>query len=278
MIGMAQVHMARGEIDEACEMMELLSQLDMERTGAEGDDACSLRAQLEYLQGDTGGAFRWADEYPAAVPDRLLNWLQDPHLVKASLLVARGTEVDLRAALGILDALNEIAERSYCTRLQTEIQAVRAVALEKLGRSVPALAALEQAVEHARFSGCIRIFVDLGPLMQTLLLRLAGRGFAYETVRRILAAFPEPSEKVEPLVGYRARTANAGLLEPLTDRELDILVLLRERLSNKEIAHHLDLSVMTVKRHTSNIYEKLGVDNRRDAVVKAESLRLLPPV
>ena len=72
------------------EMMELLSQLDMERTGAEGDDARSLRAQLEYLQGDTEAAFRWADDYPAAVPDRLLNWLQDPHLVKASLLRRKG--------------------------------------------------------------------------------------------------------------------------------------------------------------------------------------------
>ena len=210
MIGMAQVHMARGESDKAWEMLELLSGLDMERTGAEGDDARSLRAQLEYLQGDTEAAFRWADSYPAAVPDRLINWLQDPHLVKASLLIARGTEADLEASLGILDALNQIAEASYCTRLQTAVLATRAVALEKQGKSVAALASLEQAVEYARISGCVRIFVDLGTAMQTLLLRLAGRGFARETVRRILAAFPQVPDKSGPAVGSRLRAANAG--------------------------------------------------------------------
>ena len=55
-------------------------------------------------------------------------------------------------------------------------------------------------------------------------------------------------------------------------------MLLRERLSNKEIAQRLGLSVMTVKRHTCNIYSKLGVDGRRDAVVKAEDLKILPPL
>jgi LuxR family maltose regulon positive regulatory protein len=112
--------------------------------------------------------------------------------------------------------------------------------------------------------------------MQTLLLRLAGRGFAPETVRRILAAFPEPGGKTGSAGESRARAANASLLEPLTARELEVLLLLRERLSNKEIAQMLGLSVMTVKRHTVNIYGKLGVDKRRDAVVEAESLKILP--
>lgn len=275
-IGMAQVHIARGESDKAVAMLELLSQLDVDRTGVEGDDVRSLRAQLAYLRGDPEVAFRWADSYPAAVSDRLLNWFQDPHLVKASLLIARGTAADLEASLGILDALNRITEGSHCPRLQTAILATSAVALEKQGRNVAALASLEQAVDYARISGCIRIFVDLGSSMQTLLLRLAGRGFARETVRRILAAFPHGPDKAEPAGGTRLRAANAGLVEPLTDRELEVLVLLRERLSNKEIAQHLDLSIMTVKRHTCNIYSKLDVDNRRDAVVKSEDLRILP--
>ena len=65
------------------------------------------------------------------------------------------------------------------------------------------------------------------------------------------------------------------MLEPLTDRELEVLVLLRERLSNKEIAQRLGLSVMTVKRHTVNLYGKLDVGGRKDAVVKAEALKIL---
>ena len=67
------------------------------------------------------------------------------------------------------------------------------------------------------------------------------------------------------------------LVEPLTARELDVLALLRERLSNKEIARKLYLSPMTVKRHLVNIYGKLGVNKRWDAVLKAEALGVLPP-
>jgi LuxR family maltose regulon positive regulatory protein len=278
MLGMAQVRMARAEYDKAWEVLELLGGMDTERTGTEGEDAHSLRAQLKYLQGDTEVAFRWADSYPPAVPDRLVNWFQDPHLVTASLLVARGAEADLEAALGILDALNRITEGHGCTRLQTAILTTQAVALEKQGKSVAALNALEQAVEYARISGCIRIFVDQGAVMRTLLLRLAGRGSGRETVRRILAAFPQVTERVEPGAGSRLRAANAELVEPLSDRELEVLVLLRERLSNKEIAQRLDLSIMTVKRHACNIYSKLGVEGRRDAVVRAEDLRILPPL
>jgi LuxR family maltose regulon positive regulatory protein len=277
MIGLARVHLATAEIPEAWQMMELLAQLDLDRVGQEGDDGRSLRAQLEYVRGDTEKAFRWADAYTAPAPDRLLTWLQDPHLAKAQIHLARGTDADVQSALDITDTLVEIAQRSVSIRFQIEILALRAVALETQGKAVDALAALRQAVELSRPGGFIRVFVDLGPRMQTLLLRLAGQGFAAETIRRILAAFPEPQEVIETGdAGFKSRAANAGLIEPLTGRELDVLALLRERLSNKEIARRLVISTTTVKRHTINIYGKLGVNNRWDAVVKAEALKILP--
>ena len=114
--------------------------------------------------------------------------------------------------------------------------------------------------------------------MQTMLLRLAGQGFAAKTVRPILAAFTEPQKKIATGdTGSQSRVANARLVEPLTDRELEVLALLRERLSNKEIASRLVLSTVTVKRYTANLYAKLGVNKRLDAVVKAEALGILPP-
>ena len=203
MLGMALVLMAKGETGGAREMLELLSQLDMERTGVVGDDARSLQAQLDYAQGNAEAAFRWADAYSSPVPDRLIDFVQDPHLAKAGLLIARGAEGDLEVSLGILDALNEIAERRYCTRLQTDILAARAVVLEQQGRSVAALASLEHAVENARMSGCVRSFVGLGATMRSLLLRLAGRGYAVETVRRILDAFPQPDAGAGAAAGTR---------------------------------------------------------------------------
>jgi LuxR family transcriptional regulator, maltose regulon positive regulatory protein len=287
LIGLVRVHLVQAEISAAWPIMELLGQLDVERLGQEGDDARSLRAQLAYLQGDTEAAFRWADVYAAPAPDRLLNWLQDPHLAKAHILLARGTDADVRAALDILDALHEIAQRSFSVRFRIEILALRAVALETQGKAGDALVALQQAVGLARPGGIIRAFVDLGPPMQTMLLGLAKQGSAEqgfakqgvaETVRRILAAFPEPHKKTETgHAGFGIHAANARLIEPLTDRELEVLVLLRERLSNKEIAHKLVLSPMTVKRHLVNLYGKLGVNKRWDAVIKAEALEILPP-
>ena len=278
MIGLARVHAARGEYAAAWQMLGLLSQLDLDRLGEEGDDARSLRAQLEYWQGDTDKAFRWADAYTTSVPDRLLTWLQDPHVAKARLLLAKGTPADVQAALDLLAALLAIAQRIFSVRSQIEVLALRAVALEAQGQAAPAAAALQQAVELARPGGFIRFFVELGAPMQTMLRGLAGQGISTETVRRILAAFPEPHNLTQAGSGeVISLTANAGLLEPLTGRELDVLVLLRERLSNKEIAHRLGLSTATVKRHTVNLYAKLGVGKRWDAVIQAEALKILPP-
>jgi LuxR family maltose regulon positive regulatory protein len=184
----------------------------------------------------------------------------------------------VQSALDILDVLREFAQHTFNVRVQIEVLALRALALEMQGEAAAAVVALRQAVELARPGGFIRVFVDLGSPMRTMLLRLDRQGFAAETVRRILAAFPEPQEKIATGdVGSRSRAANARLVEPLTDRELDVLSLLRERLSNKEIASQLVLSTTTVKRYTANLYAKLGVNKRRDAVVEAEALGILPP-
>ena len=157
--------------------MELLSQLDLDRLGQDGEDARSLRAQLAYLQGDTESAFRWADGY--AVPPvaaRSLLWLQNPHLAKAQILLARGTDADVRTALDILDVLLEIAERTFSVRSQIEVLVLRALALDRQGKAADGLAALQKAVELARPGGFVRVFVDLGPPMQTMLLRLVAQG------------------------------------------------------------------------------------------------------
>jgi LuxR family maltose regulon positive regulatory protein len=207
-----------------------------------------------------------------------LLWLQNPHLAKAQLLLARGTDADALSALEILDALLETAERTFSVRSQIEILPLRALALDRQGKTADALAALQKAVELARPGGFIRAFVDLGTPIRTMLLRLAARGIAVETIRRIVAAFGEPPSQGESS-DFRSqfRAANAALVEPLTSRELEVLALLRERLSNDEIARQLCISTTTVKRHAVNLYGKLGVSRRRDAVLKAENLRILPP-
>ena len=279
MIGLTRVHVARAEISAAWSVMELLSQFDLDRLGQDGEDARSLRAQLEYLQGDPESAFRWADGYAAPVVGRSLLWLQDPHLAKARILLARGTDADVQSALDILDALLEIAQRTFSVRSQIEALVLRALALEKQGKAVAAVAALQQAVELARPGGFIRVFVDLGPPMQTMLLRLAGQGFAAETVRRILAAFPEPQKKIATGdAGYQAsRCQRQASRTPHRPRAGGPGVVARALEQQRDRPAMLGLSPTTVKRYTVNLYGKLGVNKRRDAVIKAEALGILPP-
>jgi len=280
MVGMARVHVARGELAAAWSVVELMSQYDLERLGQDGDDVGSLRAQLALAQGDREAALRWADGYTAPAAGRSLLWLQDPHLIKAHILLTRGGEADLRSALEILDVLCEFAQRTFNIRVHLEALALRALALEMQGNADAAAAALRQAVELARSGGFIRVFVDLGPPMQKMLLRHAAGwgGVGPEAVSPILAAFPGPQKTVSAgNDASRSRVANARLAEPLTERELEVLALLRGRLSNKEIAGQLVLSTATVKRYTVNIYQKLGVNKRRDAVIEAEALGILPP-
>ncbi len=283
MIGLAQVHAAAGQFAQAWQAWETLSHFDLDLTGRETEETRSLRARLRLMQqGDVAAAYRWADAFTAPLPDRPLLWLQHPHITRARILLARGTAADVQQTLEIADAYQALAERTHCTRAVITAMLVRALALAKQGKARAAGETLQQAVQLAQPNGFIRVFVDLGPAMQDLLGQMAARGAAGAAVQPILAAFPEraagPAAKdaagqPAPPGAQRA----AGLTEPLTMREREILLLLREPHSGKEIAHKLFISTTTLKRHTANIYGKFGVHNRWDAVAEAERLGILPP-
>ena len=284
MAGLARVHQARGEFSAAWQVADILRQFDLEQSGYQEERTRSLRARLMLLQGDVESARRWADAFTAPVPDQPLVWLEQPHITKATILLGRGNDADVPSALQILDGLDEVAQRTHNTRYKIEILALRALALDVQGKTDDAGTALQQAVDLSRAGGFLRVFVDLGPRMQAMLGRLAGQGPAAETIGRILAAFP--GDEFSMVIGdQEARPARSGrwplnvptLVEPLTARELEILALLREPLSTKEIAHRLDISYLTVKRHRVNLYGKLGVHTRWDAVARATDLGILSP-
>jgi LuxR family maltose regulon positive regulatory protein len=156
------------------------------------------------------------------------------------------------------------------------VLAVQAVLFEAQGDRSAALAALEGAIGLAQPGGFIRPFVDAGPTIQTLLRQLPDQGLATYFVAEILAAFAAP-----PPIGLAAPAGpldlikRPGLIEPLTRREVEVLALLEQHLSNKEIAARLFIAPHTAKLHTLHIYQKLQVNTRRDAVAKAQGLGLL---
>jgi LuxR family maltose regulon positive regulatory protein len=126
----------------------------------------------------------------------------------------------------------------------------------------------------AQPGGFIRTFVDLGPKMAELLNQFADRGVKTDYIGQILAAFAG-----QPQTNGNQRSSNAvtnhDLIEPLTRREREVLEFLGRWLSDKEIAQEMVISPRTVKKHASNIYGKLGVRNRMQAVEKAKDLGLL---
>jgi LuxR family maltose regulon positive regulatory protein len=133
-----------------------------------------------------------------------------------------------------------------------------------------AFAALERSLSLARPSGFIRLFVDLGPNIAELLRRMQNREPYSQYIASILNAFPDT------LLAESQHDQPWQLIEPLTNREAEIMDLLARRYSNKEIAAELFISPATVKRHTINIYQKLAVNKRREAVEAARSLGLIP--
>jgi ATP/maltotriose-dependent transcriptional regulator MalT len=143
------------------------------------------------------------------------------------------------------------------------------------GETDQAIVYLEKALSIGEPEGYVRIFVDEGSPMASLLYKALSRGVAPDYVRRLLAAFPvDEPEQTDP---SKSQVPKSELVEPLSEREIEVLQLIAEGLTNPEIAARLYLSLNTVKVHTRNIYGKLGVNNRTQAGTRAKALGILPP-
>ena len=220
----------------------------------------AYQARVWLAQGQLDLAVSWAGGYRQAGETEYLREFEDLTLVR--VLLAQGCSAE---ALTLLDTRLAPARAAGRTAALIEIQALRALALPTPDE---ALGALQQALGLAEPEGYVRLFVDAGQPMQALLRQATVRGIAPPYVSRLLAAFG-PSHPV-------SARALQPLVEPLTGRELEVLHLLAEDLSNREIGRRLFISLPTVKSHTRNIYGKLGVHNREEAVDRAQALGILP--
>jgi LuxR family maltose regulon positive regulatory protein len=279
---LALICQIQGQNSDAWQMVESVSQYDLEQMGSEDTRTRSMRARLFLMQGDLERAGRWVDTLTDPPPNQPLIWLEEPQVTRARILVARGKDADLRLATEILDTLEEIVDRTFNTWYKIEILALRAVVLDAQGKTSQANAVLEQAGELGKSGGFIRVFVDLGKPMQLILRRLVSQGYLPETINRILLAFPEDGRnrigsEVPGIPARRPSPEISTLVEPLTRRELEVLALLPGSSSIKEIAQKLNISYSTAKEYTIKIYSKLGVNRRWDAVARAEELNILPP-
>jgi LuxR family maltose regulon positive regulatory protein len=150
---------------------------------------------------------------------------------------------------------------------------LEAMAHQAEGDIEAALRTLERAIHIAERGGYIQIFVDEGEPMAGLLRLAATRGIAPQYVSKLLTAFsithPETTREAA------TRPHPQPLIDPLSERELEVLQLLATGISNPEMAEHLYVAVSTVRSHLKSIYSKLNVHSRWDAVHRAEELGLL---
>jgi LuxR family maltose regulon positive regulatory protein len=243
-------------------------------------DECRL--QLWLSTGNLAAAVRWAHMSGLSVGGELSYHYDLHHINLARVLIARGMadpqQPDLGEALRLLDRLSLAAERAGWVHEQIKILILRALALEACSDGEGALAALGRALTLAEPGGYVRTFVDEGLPMVRLLRRAAGRDIAPGYVGQLLAALKEEMKEqertAEPLPLAPASQAE-GLVEPLSEREIEVLELVAQGLTNRQIAQRLFISQGTVKAHTSNIYGKLGVRSRTQAVARARALGIL---
>jgi LuxR family maltose regulon positive regulatory protein len=230
----------------------------------------AFQADLALRQGRLAEASQWAVQAQPAVLGPLPHFFAQP-LVLARVLLALNTPDGRAVAAEQMVRWREFAESRHHTHVLIEVLAMQAVLFEVQGDRSAGLTALERAIDLAQPGGFIRVFVDLDSTIQPLLRELRDRGVAPFFVARILAASAEP-QPIEPAATF----GPLELIEPLTKREFEVLALLEQRLSTKEIAARLFITPHTAKQHTLHIYQKLQVNTRRDAVAKAQSHGLLP--
>ncbi|MFC1878422.1 LuxR C-terminal-related transcriptional regulator [Chloroflexota bacterium] len=236
----------------------------------------AFQANIWLAQGHNQRAALWADEYRQIGESEYLREFEDLTLARVLYRLGRPRET-----LSVLGKLLTPAETAGRFGTVIYIQAWRALALQACGKPDDALTALARALELAQPEGYLRVFLEGGQAMQELLKLAGGQGFESGFILELLDAFegapagltdgetPSPADLSAP-------TSTEALIETLTDRETQVLHLLAQGLSNAEIGQRLYISLPTVKSHTSNIYGKLGVRRRKQAVVKARALGLMP--
>ncbi len=230
----------------------------------------AMNARAHAAHGELSEALGWVRDSGLTVEDDLSYLREFEHITLARVLLAggatEGSQPSLPEVSRFLERLRMAAAAGARTGSVIEILVVQALAHQTRGDSASALAALERAVTLAEPEGYVRLIVDEGPPMASLLQGLAKRGTARTYVRRLQAAVTTTEH---PPAGRQ------GLVDPLSERELDVLRLLGTDLDGPDIARELIVSLSTVRTHTRSIYAKLGVNNRRSAVRVAEELDLL---
>jgi LuxR family maltose regulon positive regulatory protein len=270
-LGVARIHLVRGLVEKA---QAVIDELRTETLRVKSLDLMgSLEAFQAYLwlvQGNTLAALNWARSItPGTVHESiLLSEVAD--LTRAYILIEIGSHEELIETVGILRKKLEDAQKSHFVLRNIQTRIHLALAYERLGQRDNALNELEQALLMAQPGVLIRSFTDRGPVVLSLLNELKSANVDLLYLEQIIESFPDSEFSAKP----RMEQELVDIL--LTPRQSEILILLKRGYSYQEIADDIGVSLNTVKKHVSNIYEKLEVSNRQQAIYKANAIGILP--
>jgi LuxR family maltose regulon positive regulatory protein len=278
-VAMARVREAQGDLAGALALLE-----DAHRV-YEGDfspnvrPVPALRARVLAAQGRSTQALAWARERDLSVHDSPSYIREFEHVTLARVLLSRhrtdGDRNSLDGASELLQRLLPAAVAGGRTGSVIEILVLSALAHQAGGDVPGALTALEEALTLAEPEGYVRVFTGEGAPMASLLAAMTSTRPGWHYAVRLLAACAADTPAADSTPADRATRPGPGLVDPLSERELDVLRLLATDLDGPDIARRLFVSVNTMRTHTKNIYAKLGVNSRRAAVRRAAELGLL---
>ena len=258
-VALARIRQAEGDLDGAVELLDEAELVYNTDFSPEVRPVPAVRARVHLAQGRVADALRWAEERRLSVDDELSYVREYEHITLArALSVQHGQD-----AARLLERLLAAAQEGHRTGSVIEVLILQALSHQARGDQAAALASLGEALTLAEPEEYVRLFLDEGPPMTALLRNAAGTGVGHGYARRLLAS-----------TGPSTGRQQTGLIEPLSERELDVLRLLRSELDGPDIARELMVSLNTLRTHTKHIYAKLGVTSRRAAVRRAEELDL----
>ena len=271
-VALAYVRQSKGDEQGARQAIQTAEELAVDFDASEMDDLeVSLNeVRLLLLQGNEESAMSWFEEHGLVeeISDIPVSYyLQEmEQTILARAYIAQGKR---EQAGKLLDSLQQEAEKLSRTGVLIEILILQALLLQSMNDTSAALNLLGRAISMAEPEGYVRLFLDEGKPMAYLLYEAVAHNVSAGYASKLLGEFePRLTEEI-PTIKLPA------FVEPLSDRELEVLVLIAEGLSNQEVAQRLYISLRTVKWHTTNIYQKLGVKNRTQAVNKARGFGIL---
>lgn len=255
--GLALLRAGQGDIESAVQLLDDAIRVYVGDYSPHVQPVAATRARVLAANGRVDEALDWARKEGLAADDELSYLREYEHVTLARILVANGQR---QQALDLLARLLSAAEEGGRTGTVIEILVLMAMARRDT-------APLERALGLAESGGWIRVFAGEGAPMRELLDRAGDSPFR----RRVLAAM----QTGLPRESTPAKPDQSPLIDPLSERELEVLRLLDSELDGPDIARHLVVSLNTVRTHTKHIYTKLDVNSRRSAVARARQLGLL---